>query len=529
MKRSMFVLTGIVLATAGFGGTAFAQEGEGVDAAVNAALGPVAEVVASVVFFSVPVFGVDVPLILVWLIVGSVFFTGYLGLINIRGFGHSIDIVRGKFDDPSDSGETTHFEALTTALSATVGLGNIAGVAIAITIGGPGAAFWMIVAAFFGMSLKFAECSLGVKYREEFEDGQVSGGPMYYIEKGLEKRGISKAIYKPMAVFYALAVMGGAFGAANMFQVNQAYNQFLELSFISGDGFWGSNAWVFGLIMAIGVGIVIIGGIKSISKVTSKLVPGMAAVYILAAIAILIANASEIPAAFSNIFLGAFTGEGVTGGIFGALIAGLQRSAFSNEAGLGSSAIAHSSAKTDLWIREGFVAQLEPFIDTVIVCTTTALVIVVTGVYESADESVVGVTLTSEAFAQRFDFFPNVLAVAVILFAFSTMISWSYYGVKAANYLFGESSVVVRTFQVVFCIFVVIGAPLALESIVPLMDALIFLMPLANLVALYVMAPEIKEDLTNYWNAYQDGTMDRYQQKAIKRRRRQRKEEKSVN
>ena len=323
--------------------------------------------------------------------------------------------------------------------------------------------------------------------------------------------------------------MGGAFGAANMFQVNQAYNQFLELSFISGDGFWGSNAWVFGLIMAIGVGIVIIGGIKSISKVTSKLVPGMAAVYILAAIAILIANASEIPAAFSNIFLGAFTGEGVTGGIFGALIAGLQRSAFSNEAGLGSSAIAHSSAKTDLWIREGFVAQLEPFIDTVIVCTTTALVIVVTGVYESADESVVGVTLTSEAFAQRFDFFPNVLAVAVILFAFSTMISWSYYGVKAANYLFGESTVVVRTFQVVFCIFVVIGAPLALESIVPLMDALIFLMPLANLVALYVMAPEIKEDLTNYWNAYQDGTMDRYQQKAIKRRRRQRKEEKSVN
>ncbi|HEX6257713.1 MAG TPA: alanine/glycine:cation symporter family protein [Euzebyales bacterium] len=485
------------------------QEQSGVDKAVNDTLGPVAEFAAGVVFYAVPIGETSLPLIVVWLFGGAIFFTVYNKFINLRGFRHSIEVTRGAYDDPDDPGETTHFQALMTALSATVGLGNIAGVAVAVSIGGPGATFWMVVAAFFGMSTKFVECSLGVKYRNEFEDGHVSGGPMYYIDRLSDKYpSIPSWAAKAVAAFFAVATIGGGLGAANMFQTNQAYVQFLEIA--GEDSFFGNNAWAFGLIFATIVGIVIIGGIKSIARVTEKLVPFMAGIYLLAAAVIIVLNITELPTALWRIFSGAMTGASVAGGFIGALVVGIQRSAFSNEAGLGSAAIAHSSARTDLHIREGFVAQLGPFIDTVIICSATALIIVITGVYEGAGDEVEGVSLTSEAFAQRIPWFPSVLAIAVILFAFSTMISWSYYGVKAANYLFGESTLVVRGFQIIFLIAVVVGASLALENVVPLMDALIFLMPLANVLGLFFYAKEIREDLREYWNAYQSGEMKTY-------------------
>ncbi|HSK90489.1 MAG TPA: alanine/glycine:cation symporter family protein [Euzebyales bacterium] len=490
-----------------------AEAGGGIDTAINDALGPVSEVMSRYVFYPVPGLPVELPLIVVWLIAGAVFFTFYNRFINIRGFAHSVQILRGQYDDPDDPGETTHFQALMTALSATVGLGNIAGVAVAITIGGPGATFWMVVAAFFGMSTKFVECSLAVKYRYEYEDGHVTGGPMVYIERLRENRGWPSWAAKGAAAFFSVATIGGAIGAANMFQVGQAYQQFLTQ--VGEDSPLAMPGWVFGLIMAVAVGVVIIGGIRSIARVTAKLVPIMAGVYLLAAAVILILHIGDIPAALARIVGGALSGESIAGGVFGAIVAGIQRSAFSNEAGLGSAPIAHSSAKTDLWIREGFVAQLGPFIDTVVICTATALVIVITGVYETAGEEVEGVTLTSQAFAERISWFPWILMVAVILFAFSTIISWSYYGVKASNYLFGESTVVVRGFQVVFCLFIIVGGALTLEQVVPLMDSLIFLMPLANVLALYVYAGEIRDDLNEYWRAYRSGEMLTYEQEQL--------------
>jgi AGCS family alanine or glycine:cation symporter len=484
-----------------------AEETSGIDKAINDALGPVAEWAAAVVFWGPTLGETPLPLVVILLVGGAVYFSIYNKFINLRGFRHSVEVTRGAYDDPDDPGETTHFQALMTALSATVGLGNIAGVAVAVSLGGPGATLWMVVAAFFGMSTKFVECSLGVKYRKEFEDGHVSGGPMYYIDR-LTEKGWPAPLVRFMAAFFALATIAGGLGAANMFQTNQAYAQFVNI--VGDGGFWGNNAWVFGVIFATLVGIVIIGGIRSIARVTEKLVPFMAAIYLLAALVIVVLNVTELPNALLSIVRDAFTGEAATGGFVGAFVVGIQRSAFSNEAGLGSAAIAHSSARTDLHIREGFVAQLGPFIDTVIICTATALIIVITGVYEGAGGDVEGVSLTSEAFAQRIPWFPVVLGIAVILFAFSTMISWSYYGVKAANYLFGESTLVVRSFQIIFLVFVVLGASLTLESVVPLMDSLIFLMPIANIIALIAYTPEIREDLRDYWNAYQSGEMKTY-------------------
>lgn len=490
-------------------GPAFAQESlGGVDKAINDALGPFASWISGIVFWAPPIENFP-PLIVLWMIGAGVFFTFYLKFINVRGFKHSIDITRGAYDDPDDPGETTHFQALMTALSATVGLGNIAGVAVAISIGGPGATFWMIVAAIFGMTLKFTECSLALKYRHEWEDGQVSGGPMYYLDIGLQEKGWPKWAAKFCAGFFAFATIGAAVGAANMFQVGQARIQFLEI--VGQEGFFANNAWVFGVIFAIVVGIVIIGGIKSIARVTEKLVPFMAGLYIAAGLVIIALNISEFLPALGSIIGGAFTGQAAAGGVVGAFVTGIQRAAFSNEAGLGSAAIAHSSAKTDLWIREGFVAQLGPVIDTIIVCTVTASVIVITGVYEGG-EGAEGVSLTSEAFGSSISWFPQVLSVAVILFAFSTIISWSYYAVKASNYLFGESTIVVRSTQLLFLFFVVLGSALSLENVVPLMDALIFLMPVMNILGLYVLGSEVKKGLADYWDAFQSGEMQTYAQ-----------------
>ena len=373
----------------------------------------------------------NIPFIVIWLIFGAAFFTVRMGFINFRGFRHALDLAKGKYDDPNAPGSITHFQALTTAVSATVGLGNIAGVAVAVSLGGAGATFWMIVAGILGMSSKFVECTLGVKYRFINSEGRIFGGPMNYLRYGLEKRNM-RGLGKFLAAFFAILGIGASFGGGNMFQANQSFEILSgQFPMLVGNGFW------FGLVIAVLVGIVIIGGIQSIAKVTGKVVPFMAGVYILGALTVIIINYENIGPAFAAIYNGAFNPTALKGGIIGVLVVGFQRAAFSNEAGVGSAAIAHSAAKTNHSPSEGFVALLEPFIDTVVVCTLTALVLIFTGMHEI--EGVGGVQLTSDAFASVISWFPYVLALAVFLFAFSTMISWSYYGMRSWTYLFGKS------------------------------------------------------------------------------------------
>lgn len=482
-------------------GFASAQEPTGLDAAINRIVEPVANRVSDVIFFSVPVAGVDLPIIVVWLIFAALVFTLYFNFINLRGFRHGFKLVRGDYDNPDDAGEVTHFQALATAISGTVGLGNIAGVAVAVSVGGPGATFWMIVAGLLGMASKFVECTLGVMYRTEYPDGRVSGGPMHYLSKGLAKRNMA-GFGRGLAIFFAIMCMGGSLGGGNMFQSNQAYQQVVNVT--GGDAsFFADRAWLFGLIAAIAVGSVIIGGIRSIARVTEKVVPFMGVLYVGAALVILISNYAQIPAAFAAIFGGAFSPEGITGGIIGVLIQGFQRAAFSNEAGIGSAAIAHSAVKTKHSVTEGIVALNEPFIDTVVICTMTALVIVITGTY--TQEGLSGVQLTSAAFAQDISWFPYILALAVVLFAFSTMISWSYYGVKAATYLFGETALAENGYKLVFCVFTMLGAVMQLDAVIAFSDSMIFAMSLPNVIGLYIMAPEVKRALAVYWEQLRTG------------------------
>ncbi len=445
----------------------------------------------------------SLPFILVWLIVASIFFTVSLKFINIRGIKYFPKIVKGAYTKPEDKGEVTHFQALTAALSGTVGLGNIAGVAVAIAAGGPGATFWMIVAGLLGMSAKFVECTLGVKYREVRENGSISGGPMYYLTKGLAEKNKGN-LGKVLAVIFAIACIGGSFGGGNMFQVNQAYEQFVNLPWLKG-GFFTENAWVFGVIMASVVGIVIIGGIKSIAKVTDKIVPFMCGIYVLAAIVIILDNYSSIPTAFGLIISGAFAPKAIAGGIIGVMIQGFKRAAFSNEAGIGSASIAHSAVKTGEPVTEGFVALLEPFIDTVVVCTMTALVLVITGYYDNT--SLEGIKLTSAAFSSHFSWFKPVLALAVILFAFSTMVSWSYYGLKAWTYLFGETKISEISYKIVFCIFIVIGASMSLGKVIGFSDSMIFLMSIPNIIGLYILSSDVRKDLATFIKKVKSGEL----------------------
>ncbi|MDP5182122.1 alanine/glycine:cation symporter family protein [Blastococcus sp. BMG 814] len=473
------------------------------DEQVDGFFAPISDVITTVVFFAVPLDfideGVELPLIVVWLVIAGLFFTIYLRGFQFRAFRHAIELIRGRYDDPRDAGEVTHFQALATAVSGTVGLGNIAGVAIAISLGGPGATLWMIIAGLLGMCTKGVECTLGVKYRNVYPDGRVSGGPMYYLTKGLREKSPRLGTFgKVLAVLFCIFTLGGAVGGGNMFQANQAFNQ--AQSVTGGDdgplGFGAAGA-VFGFVLALLVGAVIIGGIRSIARVTDKLVPFMAVFYVLACLTVLLANFSDIPAALWAIVSQAFSPEAGFGGIVGVLIQGFRRAAFSNEAGLGSAAIAHSAVKTEHPATEGHVAVLEPFIDTVVICTMTALAIVITGTY--ADEaSDAGVETTSAAFETVVSWFPIVLAIAVILFAYSTMLAWSYYGLKAATYLFGESMVVDRTWKLVFCLFVIIGASSTVESVIGFSDSMIFLMSLPNIIGLYILARVVKRELNGY-------------------------------
>ncbi|MEJ1223763.1 amino acid carrier protein [Sediminicola sp. 1XM1-17] len=433
-----------------------------------------------------------IPFIVIWLVLGALFFTIRMGFINIRGFGHSLDLAKGKYDDPDAPGQVTHFQALATAVSGTVGLGNIAGVGVAVSLGGAGATFWMIVCGLLGMSSKFVECTLGVKYRNILPDGRVFGGPMNYLRYGLEKRNM-KGFGKVLAGVFAVLAVGASFGGGNMFQANQSFEQLSgQFPALVGNGFW------FGVITAVLVGVVIIGGINSIAKVTGRVVPIMASVYIVAALAVIIMNIENIGPAFSAIVDGAFSPSALKGGVIGVLIVGFQRAAFSNEAGVGSAAIAHSTAKTNHPPSEGFVALLEPFIDTVVVCTLTALVLIFTGMHEV--EGMAGAQLTSDAFGSQISWFPYVLALAVFLFAFSTMISWSYYGMRAWTYLFGKSKKTEYAYKMLFLVFVVIGASVSLGAVLDFSDMMILAMSFPNIIGLYIMSGEVRGDLNKYWS-----------------------------
>lgn len=498
MNRLLTVLGLMIMMTA----PAFA----GIDETINAATAPIATAIGQIVFFKISIFDAKLPLVVLWLVVGAVFFTYYTGFINLKGFGHAISLVKGDYSDPNSRGEVSHFQALATAVSGTVGIGNIGGVAVAVTVGGAGATFWLIVAGFLGMSTKFVECTLGVKYRAENPDGSVSGGPMYYLTKGFEELNMAK-FGRFMGVFYAIGIFIGALGIGNMFQSNQAYVQLNNVAGGALDGY----GWLVGLILAGVVYAVIVGGIKSIARVTEKIVPFMAVFYCVFAIIVILLNIGHLPAAIGNIFSGAFTGEGVAGGALGALIIGFQRAVFSNEAGIGSASIAHAAVKTERPITEGFVSLLEPFIDTIVICTITALVI---GTSQVADPNfaggATGVAMTSEAFERHLSWFPVPLAFAALLFAFSTMISWSYYGLKGWTYLFGEDERGQTFYKMIFCAFVVLGCVVQLGPILDISDALVFLICVPNILGLYFLAPIVKRELNAYMADLNSGKIKKY-------------------
>lgn len=475
-------------------------------------------------FIFSPIPGTSFPWIVLWLIIAATIFTFYFGFIQVRAFGHAIALTAGKYARPEDAGEVSHFQALVTALSGTVGLGNIAGVAVAISIGGPGATFWMILAGFTGMATKFTECTLGVKYRNEYADGTVSGGPMYYLSKGLAEKGLPLP-GRFLAFAFAICCILGSVGAGPMFQANQVHAQIVSVTG-GADSWLDGRGWITGLVMAGLVFSVIVGGIRSIARFTEKVVPFMAVLYVGAALIILFTFADRIPWAFSQIIEGAFTGVGVLGGFVGALLQGFRRAAFSNEAGLGSAAIAHSAVRTREPVTEGFVSLLEPFIDTIVICTMTALVIVITGVLQvdpqtglyvwdaqagrvATEGKLSGIALTSAAFGKGISWFPYVLAVVVVLFAFSTIISWSYYGMKAWTYLVGEGREKELGFNSVYCVFVVIGAATSLGAVIDFTDAAVFSMALFNVAGLYILMPVVKAEMNSYLARLRNGEFAR--------------------
>ena len=557
-RSYIFILLNLFLIT--FCQPVNAESSITIDQKIDEILEPAAGFAESIVFWSIPIGdGKAIPLVLVILGSTALFLTIYFRFINFRAIGVAARTIKGKYTSKDAPGQITHFQALSAALSATVGLGNIAGVAVAIAIGGPGATFWMILVGLCGMTTKFTECTLGVKFRKVDEDGSTRGGAMYYLRDGLKERGF-EFLGKILAVLFAVFCIAGALGAGNMFQANQAHEQFSNTFGILEQG------WQFGLLVALLVGVVIIGGIVWIARVTSLLVPFMCAGYMLAAISVLIVNVGEIPASISLIFTEAFSGSAAVGGVIGAIIQGIKRGVFSNEAGVGSAPIAHSAVKTDRPASEGLVALLEPFIDTVVVCTMTALVIISSGMWNvkadamyeinlvdkagsgkvitTVDEGTKfnltgkkgsnpnpvtgdpdewqevkvfnkdltgwvksedlkmrngdGIWLTSEAFATVIGWFPYVLSIAVFLFAFSTMISWSYYAEQAVIYLFGKNNMVIVTFKFIYCLFIVLGAAASLGNVIRLADALFFCMVVPNLIGVYFLLKVVKGELSSY-------------------------------
>jgi AGCS family alanine or glycine:cation symporter len=496
-----------------FSNTSLFSQERGLDERINDAFTPVANWWEGLVLHNFP--GTEIPTIILLLVGGALFFTIYFGFVNVRRFPMAINTVRGKYDEIDDhgaegeEGEVSHFQALATAVSGTVGNGNIAGVALAIAVGGPGATFWMILCGLLGMSTKFVECTLGVKYRDIGEDGTVYGGPMYYLTKGLQEKGFAR-LGKVLAGIFAFLCVGASFGGGNAAQSNQAAMQLVESFGMTG----GSARTIIGLIMMAVVGVIIIGGIKRIASVTEKVVPLMALMYILACLYIIISNITFVDDAFGMIFSQAFNPQAGLGGLLGVLITGFRRAAFSNEAGAGSASIAHSAVKTKYPASEGLVALLEPFIDTVVICTMTALVIIIFNgdntVFNYGGEGGIvmingvaseGAGITAAAFAKYISFSGPFLTIAVVLFAISTMISWSYYGLQSWMYIFGKSKVSEIVYKLMFLVFIVIGAAGDMSSVWAFSDAMILALVFPNMIGLLILFPRVKEELENFLGA----------------------------
>ena len=483
----------------------------------------VSEKIAAVLFFDLSSLFLDtkdgeelwgLQVVVVYLVAAAVFFTFWTKFLNLRAMKHGFLIVAGKYDDPNDLGEVTHFQALSAALSATIGLGNIAGVAIAVGIGGPGAIFWMVVMGFLAMSSKFMECTLGMKYRGVRPDGRIMGGAMYYLSKGLKEIGLGP-LGMVLAPLFALLCVVASFGGGNAFQVNQSMQAVNEqIPFLE------TNKWVYGVVMAFLVGLVILGGIRRIAHVAEKIVPFMCVLYVGACLVVLGKNFEAIPTAFTLIISEAFSPSAAYGGFVFVLMWGVKRAVFSNEAGLGSAPIAHSAAKTDYPVREGIVGLIAPFIDTVIVCTMTGLVIVITGIYANPDPQIQtfiaknqGAALTAAAFGQEVNWFPEVLSLAVFLFAYSTIISWSYYGERCWAYLFGDRSTIIYRILYLACTF--LGAIVSATNVLVLSTLLMLAMAVPNIIGLVLLAPKVSRDLDDYWRMYKNGEFDEPTQQPV--------------
>ena len=465
---------------------------ENFDEKINNVIYPISDAITGLIFWEISLFQNSLPLIVIWLVVASIFFTIYFKFINISAFYKGVNVALGKYDKKTDIGEITQFQSFTAAMSGTIGLGNIAGVAVAISIGGPGAMLWMIIMAFFGMTLKFVEVSLGHKYRIIHKDGTVSGGAIRYLSVGFNEKGFPR-VGKVLAVVFAICCIGGSFGGGNMFQANQAFQQILVATGGENSFFFG-KAWLGGFLFAFIVGLIIIGGIKSIGKVTEKLVPLMGIFYVISCMYIICSNITLIPDTISKIFQSAFSMDAGFGGIIGTMIAGIRRAVFSNESGIGSAPIAYAPAKSSNHLNPGFMSLLSPVIDTIIVCSMTALVIIITGAYLESDQ-IEGVELTSRAFETIAPWFPILLAFAISLFAISTLITWSYYGLTCWTYLFGQTKKNKYIFQITFLLFTVIGTTMNLGSVINFSDAMIFAMSVPNIIGLYFLAPKLKQDI----------------------------------
>lgn len=475
--------------------TAMQAGAAALDEKIDAVFAPFSDAFSSIAFTSINLHGVQVPVLILLLIVASVVFTTYLGYINIWGFKYAISQLTKKNSGDDKCGEVSSLQALSTALSGTIGLGSIAGVAIAISVGGPGAMFWMFCGAFFGMASKFCECTLAVKYRRFNDDGTVSGGPMFYIAHGLTRKGM-RPLGQFLALFFALMCIPASLGGGNMLQANQATNQIINITGGTNSFFY-NNGWICGLIIATLIGLTIIGGIKSISKVASKVIPLMCAMYVFMALFIIFTHFTQIPEVFTTVFREAFMPNSVTGGVIGCIVIGMRRSIQSNEAGAGSAPIAYAASKTKEPVSQGFISLLEPFF-TILVCSMTAFVIIITKEYLSYNSGITGIQLTSAAFGNAFPCAQYILSIVIILFALTTVISWAYYGQKAWGYIFGEGKKRIKTFQIIFCFFTVIGCSMNLQSVVDFTDATMLAMAFPNLIALFILMPEIKKDLKDY-------------------------------
>src|SRR5574344_241909 len=471
-------------------------------------IAPISDAVAGVIFYPIKIFGAEIPLIIFWILAAGLFFTIYLKGIPVWGFTHSIhNLVKPNKEqgaNDSNSGEVSSFQALMTALSGTIGLGSIAGVAIAISMGGPGAAFWVIIGSILGMSLKFVEAALAVKYRRFNLDGSISGGPMHYMAHGLTRKKL-RWLGQPLAVLFAILCICGGITGGNMIQINQAANQFVNVTG-GAHSILHNLHWVIGLVMAIIVGMIVIGGIKSIVKVTEKIVPLKIFVYLISALTVILFNIKLLPHAFGIIVREAFHPESVYGGMFVAMIMGLRRSVQTNEAGTGSAPIAYATVKTHEPISQGFVSLLEPFL-TGFMCTLTAVTIVITGVYKQFTGETSGIEMTSSAIQSVIPFFPKLLAAIVLLYALSTLISWAYYGQKSWNFLFGEGKKRTLTFQFIYCSFIIIGSVMNVTSVINITDAMMIAMSVHNIIAMYILAPEVKKDLKKYCQKYKVGKL----------------------